>query len=427
MRFVPGGTLAGVMKTRGKPFAPRDAAMIVRKIALGVAAAHAGNVIHRDLKPANVLWDGAGREVLVTDFGLARIGDETRLTVEGTVMGTPLYMAPEQISGDIAAVGPLADVYALGVILFELLTGSYPFRGTLHEVIAQKLAGDITLPSTMQHGIDPAMDAICVKAMWRSPESRFASAKDLAAALADYRRGTGAEPAVAGPVPRVFQSQPDPQEVVKRESVGLPEHCEKAPVEEGVFDRLDEEDDDSRVAQMKRRYRTKKDAKAKRILLIRLALVAVLALACIVVWYRIHLREKKRAEFEQVASGLSERFGGALAANDSAIREIDALRMDRNLAGSRNRAQKAIVATDEAHKALVKELQDLNGKVVPGAESRIAEFEQKLTELRDSRRQFTAVLDELGTIPNQPPPPVVPANSSPSKDTSGFKSKTKLP
>ena len=189
MRFVPGGTLAGLLKSRGKPFAPRDAAAVVRKIALGVAAAHASDVIHRDLKPANVLWDDAGREVLVTDFGLARIGDETRLTVQGTVMGTPLYMAPEQITGDTAAIGPLADVYALGVILFEMLTGATPFRGTMNEIIGQKLAGDITLPSTVYSGIEPAMDALCLKAMGRSPESRFASAKELANALGDYRRG----------------------------------------------------------------------------------------------------------------------------------------------------------------------------------------------------------------------------------------------
>lgn len=191
MHFIPGGTLAGLLTRRKAPFPPATAAAVVRKLALGVAAAHAKGVLHRDLKPANVLWDEANREVLVTDFGLARIGGETQLSKTGDILGTPAYMSPEQGRGRPDEVGPLSDVYSLGVILYRLLTGTTPFTGSVMEVLAQAQFNDPTPPSAVLPELDPALDAICLKAIAKQPADRYPSAKDFATALAGYLRGSG--------------------------------------------------------------------------------------------------------------------------------------------------------------------------------------------------------------------------------------------
>src|SRR5439155_12323087 len=108
---------------------PRKALELVHKIALALQAMHDRGVMHRDLKPANVLLKG-GREPVIMDFGLARdfSGSDPRLTSTGAVVGTPAYMSPEQLNADPAAMGPGTDIYSLGVILYELLTGQAPFR-----------------------------------------------------------------------------------------------------------------------------------------------------------------------------------------------------------------------------------------------------------------------------------------------------------
>ena len=211
MHFVPGKTLAAVMAERKKPFPTRDAAAVVRKLALGLAAAHAQRVIHRDLKPANVLFDDANREVLITDFGLARLAGEARMTADGDQLGTPAYMSPEQVRGEVDAVGPLSDVYALGVILYHLVTGVVPYRGgSPWETMGQVQMGEKKPPSAARPGIDRAVDALCLKAMAKNPEDRFASAKEFAAALSEYLRGAPApaaertspkETSSSGPIP----------------------------------------------------------------------------------------------------------------------------------------------------------------------------------------------------------------------------------
>src|SRR5207302_187952 len=134
MHFVHGGTLAGLIARRKEPFDPRQAAIVIRKLARGLSAAHARGVIHRDLKPQNVLVDEANGQALITDFGLARIGTDAQMTAEGATLGTPLYMAPEQARGMQAVVGPLSDVYSLGVMLYQLLTGEVPFSGSVLEI-----------------------------------------------------------------------------------------------------------------------------------------------------------------------------------------------------------------------------------------------------------------------------------------------------
>src|SRR5262249_41046717 len=137
MGLVNGPTLAGCLKRSRPPLPARQAALLVRRLALALQAAHDKGVVHCDLKPANVLIDREHGDVVITDFGMARVA--ARMDAEGTqsgvIMGTPAYMAPEQARGDNRSVGPRSDIYALGVILYELLAGRRPFTGTAGEVI----------------------------------------------------------------------------------------------------------------------------------------------------------------------------------------------------------------------------------------------------------------------------------------------------
>jgi hypothetical protein len=179
LEVVEGGSLE--KRLLAGPLAPRQAADLVRSLAVAVQAAHQRGIVHRDLKPANVLLteDGIPK---ITDFGLAkRLDVEAGRTRTGAVMGTPSYMAPEQASGRRRQIGPAADVYALGAILYELLTGRPPFQGatpldTLLEVLEKEPpAVRLLRPQTPR-----ALEVICLKCLAKEPAGRYARAQDLA-------------------------------------------------------------------------------------------------------------------------------------------------------------------------------------------------------------------------------------------------------
>lgn len=209
MAIVPGHSLADVLKQRKEPLPGKQVAQVVRKIALALAAAHDRGIVHRDLKPGNVMFDRERKDVVVMDFGLARgpqMGD-ARATQSGVIMGTPAYMSPEQARGDSKEVGPAGDIYALGVILYELLTGTRPFSGTATEVIGQILHVEPEAPSKRHSSVDPALEAICLKAMAKAPPQRYGSMKELAKALDALARPGSAPTSPSGDTARASDTK----------------------------------------------------------------------------------------------------------------------------------------------------------------------------------------------------------------------------
>jgi serine/threonine protein kinase len=185
MALIVGKSLATLLKGRKGSLPQKQAVLIARKLALALDAAHQKGIVHRDLKPANVMFDTDRKEVVVMDFGLARrtAVKEADLTESGMILGTPAYMAPEQARGASRAVGPAADIYALGAILYEMLSGRRPFVGTVGEVIGQILHVQPQPPSKLRPDLDPRLEAVCLKAMAKDPAARYASMKEFANAL----------------------------------------------------------------------------------------------------------------------------------------------------------------------------------------------------------------------------------------------------
>ena len=211
MRFVHGGTLAGLLEPGRPPLTLQNKVAIARKLALGLAAAHEQGVVHRDLKPANVLSDRAKRQVLIADFGLAHVVEHQGAASTGGVKGTPAYMSPEQwSSGKPHPVGPLSDLYSLGVILYEMLAGRVPFTGTVFELMLLHCQTPPAPPSAAQPGLDPQLDAICLKALAKNPGNRYGSAKEFAGVLSDYLRTSEPPGAARAPEPA---EEPAPPEV----------------------------------------------------------------------------------------------------------------------------------------------------------------------------------------------------------------------
>jgi serine/threonine protein kinase len=188
LAFVNGRTLAEIVGRR--PVEPVRAAKITRSVARTIQFAHDRGVIHRDLKPANLMV-GAHRDLIVMDFGLARLEGEERKTQTGQVFGTPAYMSPEQIQGQARDMGKGCDIYALGVIFYELLTGRLPFRGSSWELPEQIVRVQPVPPSTINSQVDPDLDAIVLRAMAKKIDDRFGSMAEFAEAIATYLRRIG--------------------------------------------------------------------------------------------------------------------------------------------------------------------------------------------------------------------------------------------
>jgi predicted Ser/Thr protein kinase len=186
MAYVKGRALSVLVREDG-PLPLKEAAQLVRKLAEALAEAHAHGIVHRDLKPSNILIN-ARQEPVIMDFGLARRvnTEEARLTLDGGVLGTPAYMPPEQFCGTGQADGAAWDMYSLGVLLYELLTGRTPFEGPPLAMVGQALTQEPPRPSQYRPDLDANLEAVCLKAMARNPQDRCGSMSDLAAALTAY-------------------------------------------------------------------------------------------------------------------------------------------------------------------------------------------------------------------------------------------------
>lgn len=196
--FIDGMTLGDLIKDRRIGF--KESATLMAKIADAVHYAHEQKVVHRDLKPSNILLNH-NLHPYVTDFGLARSdGGEFTITLDGQILGTPSYMSPEQVSGNSAGVGPLADIYALGVIFYRMLTGELPFRGGKRLLMHQIKHDEPRSPRTLNEYIPRDMETIALKAMSKEPGKRYATAAEFAS---DLRNAIDGRPIKARPVTRL--------------------------------------------------------------------------------------------------------------------------------------------------------------------------------------------------------------------------------
>ncbi|HEV3145281.1 MAG TPA: protein kinase, partial [Gemmataceae bacterium] len=209
LEFVEGGTLAD--KIRNKPQSPRASAQLLEALARAMSYAHERGIIHRDLKPANVLlhsrkafldvpeeadrlptdWDFRKFMPKISDFGLAKLLDRGEgHTSSGDILGTPSYMAPEQAQGKPYPIGPTTDVYSLGAILYEMLTGKPPFLGpTPMDTLYQVHTLEPLPPRKLVRDLPPALEAICLKCLRKRPEQRYPTAEALADDLHQFVQG----------------------------------------------------------------------------------------------------------------------------------------------------------------------------------------------------------------------------------------------
>jgi hypothetical protein len=211
------GTQLSKRPNHRQPMPVVEALRLAIKLGKAVQHMHAAGAMHRDLKPANVMW-APGQEPIIMDFGLARsVTGADLVSRTGETLGTPEYMAPEQIKGDVQAMGPACDVYSLGVVLYELLTGQRPFEGPLVAMVYQILRESPKPPSAKHPGLGSALDAICLKAMAREVSGRYASMAEFVVALEDCLRRIEEEPRAAEEEGRRAEEERRLREAIFRE------------------------------------------------------------------------------------------------------------------------------------------------------------------------------------------------------------------
>jgi tetratricopeptide (TPR) repeat protein/tRNA A-37 threonylcarbamoyl transferase component Bud32 len=202
MELIDGRPLLDVLKDRRQDLT--SLLRILEKAARGVAAAHERGIVHRDLKPSNILVTSSG-EPKVADFGLAHLMDSTaQLTKTGSSLGTPLYMSPEQVEGRSKDISPRTDVYSLGAILYELVTGRVPHEGeTMMEIYGRIVRDDPIPPRTLHSNAPEALQTVALKALEKDPQQRYPTATEFADDLAGYLAG---EPVLARPMGRACRT-----------------------------------------------------------------------------------------------------------------------------------------------------------------------------------------------------------------------------
>lgn len=196
LEFIKGSTLDDQLT--GRPMPPREAAQIIETLARAIEAAHRAGIVHRDMKPSNVMVTPSG-ELKVTDFGLAKNMDEdSSQTRAGDILGTPHYMSPEQAFGKLQEVGPASDIYSLGAILYELLTGCLPSQGeSVLDTLEKVRHEEPTPPRKLVPNLHRDLETICIKCMQKKPRFRYASAIELAD---DLKRFLDGYPVEARPI-----------------------------------------------------------------------------------------------------------------------------------------------------------------------------------------------------------------------------------
>ena len=188
MAYIDGQPLS--KKLQGSESLPlAQAVAMMKTIATAVQKAHDAGIVHRDLKPANIMLT-KDLEPIIMDFGLARRRKEgeAELTQKGAILGSPAYMAPEQIQARHEDIGPATDVYALGVILYKMVTGKRPFEGPITSLYGQIVSREPDPPSKLRPELPPEFDALCLKALAKSTSQRHASAREFAEALSPARQ-----------------------------------------------------------------------------------------------------------------------------------------------------------------------------------------------------------------------------------------------
>jgi formylglycine-generating enzyme required for sulfatase activity/predicted Ser/Thr protein kinase len=279
MAYVEGRPLSEIVEP-GDPLPQDRAAGIVRRLALALAQAHAKGIVHRDLKPANVILRADGEPVIL-DFGLARMptSEQSRLTAAGAILGTPSYMSPEQVRGEVQAIDARTDVYALGVMLYELLTGHVPFEGVPAVVLMQVMTVTPDRPSTLQPDLDLELEAICLKAMAKDAAKRYATMGQLADYLAMWLNGRASQPVLA-PLARAVSIHSDTQVGRNKAQTGTVKPVAVPVAKAERRDTVTTRNKDRTTAEAPRRTKPKKSKGCGALAVILAGAGAFLVLAC---------------------------------------------------------------------------------------------------------------------------------------------------